>query len=111
MPALQLVQLELDIPEALRIGSVAQVIFFGDTDDDVHHIRETAAAAAAFFDGVIDLGRDHKLPGSSSSKRTTASSISRSEITLQWQTSIQVLSRPGVKAPASSSRRISPAQT
>ncbi len=38
------------------------VIVLGRLNDDVDHIRETAAATAAFFHGVVDFRRDNKLP-------------------------------------------------
>ncbi len=38
------------------------VIVLGRLNDDVDHIRETTAATAAFFHGVVDFRRDNKLP-------------------------------------------------
>ncbi len=38
------------------------VIVLGRLNDDVDHIRETAAATASFFHGVVDFRRDNKLP-------------------------------------------------
>ncbi|EJZ20847.1 hypothetical protein RCCGEPOP_13082 [Rhizobium sp. Pop5] len=38
------------------------VIFLGRLDDDINHVRETAAAATALFHGVINLRRHDKLP-------------------------------------------------
>jgi hypothetical protein len=63
VPPLQLVQPLPDATEALRIGTHARVIIFGDAHDNVHHIRETPAAAAALRDGVVDLGGNDELPG------------------------------------------------
>ena len=40
-----------------------EVVVFGDGNDDVHHIREAAAADAALAELVIDLGRHDQLPG------------------------------------------------
>ena len=60
---LQLVQTLLDAAEALRIDTHARVIIFGDPHDNVHHIREAAAAPAALLDRVVDLGGDDELPG------------------------------------------------
>jgi hypothetical protein len=61
--SLQLVQALPDVAEALRIDTHARVIIFGDPHDNVHHIREAAAAAAALLDGVVDLGGNDELPG------------------------------------------------
>jgi hypothetical protein len=41
---------------------VTGVIFLGGLNDDVDDIGETAAATAAFFHGVVHLGRYDKLP-------------------------------------------------
>ncbi|MBB4237105.1 hypothetical protein GGD57_003701 [Rhizobium esperanzae] len=38
------------------------MIFLGRLDNDVDDVGETAAATAALFHGVIDLGRHDKLP-------------------------------------------------
>lgn len=38
------------------------VIVLGRLNDDVDHIRETTAATAAFFHGMVDFRRDNKLP-------------------------------------------------
>jgi hypothetical protein len=41
---------------------VTGVIFFGRLNNDIDHVRETTAAAAPFFHGVIDFRRHDKLP-------------------------------------------------
>jgi len=45
-----------------RIGSDLKVVLFGDLGDDVHHIRDAAAAFAALFKLPIDLGGDNDGP-------------------------------------------------
>ena len=45
------------------IGTLLQVVVFGDPNDDVHHIRKAAAADAALAELMVDLGRHDELPG------------------------------------------------
>ena len=51
------------VVEGDLVDAPAQVIVFGDTDDDVHHIREAATADAALAQFVIDLAWNDDLPG------------------------------------------------
>src|SRR5262245_23215487 len=44
------------------VDILLQVIFFGNPDDDVHHIRETATADAALAELVVDLRGHDQLP-------------------------------------------------
>ena len=63
MPAPELLQLLLDIATQRWIAAHARVIIFGDANNNVHHIREAAAAAAAMRERVVDLGGNDELPG------------------------------------------------
>ena len=63
MPRAEPFEIGLDRGQALGIGSLLEVILFGDLDDNVHHIREAAAAAAHFPQLVVDLGGNDELPG------------------------------------------------
>jgi hypothetical protein len=51
------------VVERRFVHTMPQVVIFGHADDDVHHIRETAAADAALAELVIDFGGYDKLPG------------------------------------------------
>ncbi len=44
------------------IGSILQMISFGDPNDNVHHIGETLTAGAALAELMVDLGRNDELP-------------------------------------------------
>ena len=50
------------IAQRFLLGPLSQVVVFGDANDDVHHIRKTAAADAALAELMVDLGRDDQLP-------------------------------------------------
>jgi hypothetical protein len=63
VPLLEPFEIRLNHGQALGIGSHLEVVLFRDLDNDVHHIRETAAAAAQFSKFVIDLSRNDELPG------------------------------------------------
>jgi hypothetical protein len=63
MPLLEHFEIGLNNRQALAVGSHLEVVLFRDLDNDVHHIREAAAAAAHFPQFVIDLSRDDELPG------------------------------------------------
>jgi hypothetical protein len=62
VPLLEPLEIGLDRGKALGVGSHLEVILFRDLDNDVHHIREAAAAAAHFPQFVVDLSRDDELP-------------------------------------------------
>jgi hypothetical protein len=62
MPRAEQLEVRLHGREALGVGSLLEVIFFGDLDDNVHHIREAATAAAHFPQLMVDLGGNDELP-------------------------------------------------